>query len=132
MKIQCLCGYIIADQTDSITYKAAFFADQDYEASYGKFISFIIDLLYAKDENTLPYFLNTEFGEEYPKDLSLEDIIADKLNGMLLAFGHTMYECNRCGRLWIRPDVVENKYVTYFPETSQRGILRSDREKDIE
>lgn len=29
-KIQCLCGYLISDNTDFISYKARFIADQDY------------------------------------------------------------------------------------------------------
>jgi hypothetical protein len=69
-------------------------------------------------------FLARHFGEEYPKDLSVEDIIGDNVSGLLVAFGHEMFECEHCGRLHIQPILGDGELVSYKPETKTRGVLK--------
>src|SRR5436305_1579870 len=103
-KIKCLCGHLIVDQTDSLSYKAHFFADEDYEAAYGKFITFCAQFIEATDKGKLAEFIRHQFGEAYPQEgLSTEDFISDSLAGLLAIFGHPLYECVQCGRLWVKP-----------------------------
>ena len=129
-KIKCVCGNIIVDQTDNLPYKAQFFADEDYEASYEKFIAFCVRLIQAKDEDKLSDFIKQEFGEKYPvEQLSLEDFISDSLTGMRATFGHTMYECEVCGRLWVQYNTHKDTFASYMPEGDLRGILSSDKRK---
>jgi hypothetical protein len=123
-KIKCFCGHIIVDQTDNLPYKAHYFADADYQASYEKFIAYCAELIQAREEGRQEEFITNQFGEDYPQqELDVSDYINDGLAGMLAVFGHFMYECEQCGRLWIQPDTFENKYVTYLPEGETRGVL---------
>jgi hypothetical protein len=127
-KLMCPCGHIIVDQTDALPYKAQFFADEDYEASYGRFVEFCADLFQAWQEGNLEQFLTMQFGAEYPKNLDLSDIISDSLSGMRVVFGHLMYECEQCGRLLLFPIAAKNQFASYVPESETRGVLRSHRQ----
>ena len=127
-KLRCACGNVIRDQTVDLPYKALFFADADYEA-FEKFVDFCGDLIRAREAGRQIEFVKQHFGEGYPSDLDITDIISDDLAGLRAVFGHTMYECETCGRLWINNIIGNNDYYPYVPEGEARGILRSDRHK---
>ncbi len=130
-KLKCLCGHIIVDQSFDLPYKAQFFSDEDYAASYEKFIAFCTNFIQAREEGRQEEFIADHFGEGYPTNWDISEIIDLMLGGMRAVFGHTMYECEQCGRLWIQPDPEKDHYVCYLPETETRGVLRSRRsEKD--
>jgi hypothetical protein len=83
------------------------------------------------DEGRQREFITSIFGKEYPQEgLDVSDLINDRLAGMLAVFGHFMYECEHCGRLWIQPDTFENKYVTYLPEGETRGVLVGKKKRN--
>ncbi len=126
-KLRCLCGYIISDQTEDLPYKAEYFADEDYEGSYGAFIHFIAEFIQMEQQGARNAFLATYFGEKYPQDLTVSDIVSDALTGIRVAFGHTIYECENCGRLWLQRIPGKNSYVPYMPETETRGVLKSQK-----
>ncbi len=123
----CVCGHIIVDQREDLPYKAEYIADEDYEASYGDFITFVTELVEAREHGEQERFIIKRFGEQYPRDLDLSDVISDALTAVRVGFGHTMYECEQCGRLWIQPNPEKDRYVSYLPETETRGVLRSRR-----
>jgi hypothetical protein len=131
-KIVCPCGHIIVDQADNLPYKAAYYADEDYEASFGKYVEMCSGYIKARDEERQEAFIIEHFGKDYPRDLESAVVISDLLAGMRVLFGHTMYECEQCGRLLIFPVVGKNRFVSYTPEGEVRGVLRSDNFKDGE
>jgi hypothetical protein len=120
----CQCGHLIRDTTDNLPYKALFFADGDYAASFERHITFCAGLIQARDEGRQDEFITSHFGENYPKDLSVEDVVSDNVAGLLAAMGHLMYECENCGRLYLQPFLRKNQYVSYVPEGEVRGVLR--------
>ncbi len=128
-KIVCPCGYIIVDQADNLPYKAAYYADEDDESSFGRFVRMCSEYVKARDEGRQTQFIVEHFGKDYPMDLESADVISDLLAGMRVLFGHGMYECERCGRLLLFPVVRKNRYVSYVPEGEVRGVLRSDTSK---
>lgn len=124
-KLRCLCGYIITDQAEDLPYKAEYIADADFEESYGKFIHFIAKLLEEGRQLGRSALLAEYFGKAYPQDVSAAGIVSDALTSIRVAFGHTMYECENCGRLWLQLVPGKNNYVPYLPETEARGVLVS-------
>ena len=90
-KFRCFCGDTIRDQTDNLPYKAEYFADEDYEAYYGKLVTFLRNLVDA-----------TEKGEQetvrgdYPKNLDISDFISDTIAGFRVRFGHNMILTQPC------------------------------------
>src|SRR5712692_743036 len=129
-KMECFCGHLIVDQTDNLPYKAQYFPDQDYRAAFEQFVDFCAELIQAREEGRQEAFIKNRFGEEYPQEeLDVSDFINDSFVGMLAVFGHSMYECEQCGRLWIQPEAFENKYVTYLPEGETRGVLAGKKKR---
>ena len=125
----CLRGHVIVDQTNHLPSKGAFLVDEDDEAAWGKFSAFCAELVQARENGRQKEYITQRFGEEYPLDLQLEDIISDSLGSLRAVFGHRMYECEQCGRLWLQPIASKNHSISYLPETVERGILRSDKNK---
>lgn len=125
-KMRCLCGHTIVDQTVPLLYKAEFIADADFEGYSDRFFTFVADLVKAREQDV---FLSNNFGENYPRDLDVSSIVSDDLVGLRVVYGHTMYECENCGRLWIQPDPEKNRFVSYVPEEETRGVLRGRNKK---
>lgn len=125
--MRCLCGYIISDQTDDLPYKAEFFADEDYAGSYGGIIRFITEFIQTEQQGERNAFLAKYFGEKYPQNVAVSSIVSDILASIRVAFGHTVYECENCGRLWIQLIPEKDSYVSYIPEAEARGVLRSQK-----
>jgi hypothetical protein len=127
MKFKCFCGNIIRDQTDNLPYKARYFADEDYEATYGDLVTFLAHLVEATAKGE-----QAAFRETYPnpKELDIAAFISDNIAGFQARFGRFLYECEQCGRLWLQYDRRRNLYAPYTPETEIRGVLRSQEKED--
>jgi hypothetical protein len=123
-KLVCPCGHIIVDQSFDNLYKADYFADGDYESSFGRLVAWCAEFVQSSEAGKQKEFLARHLGEKYPLDLKVADIIGDMVGGLLTSFGHEMFECEQCGRLLIQPKLGENKFVSYLPETVTRGVLK--------
>jgi hypothetical protein len=123
-KLVCHCGHIIVDQSFDVPYKADYFADGDYESSFGRLIAWCAEFVQTSEAGKQGEFLARHLGDRYPQDLTVADIIGDMVGGLLASFGHEMFECEQCGRLWLQPTLGKDKFVSYLPETGIRGVLR--------
>jgi hypothetical protein len=119
---RCHCGHIIRDNTDNLPYKARFFADGDQWA-FDKLVDFYVGLIQAREEGRQGEFLTRHFGEGYPQNLTLEEIVGDGMS-VLFAAERLMYECENCGRLYLEPVPRARQLVRYLPESEVRGVLR--------
>ena len=122
-KLTCICGHVIIDQKENLPYKGEYIADQDYEQLFEEFFPFLSELIVAREQGRINEFLERKFTDLYPKDLELQSIISDAFP--LTKYERTMYECEVCGRLWVETEVHSNNFVSYLPETSIRGIFKS-------
>jgi len=128
-KLRCLCGNIIRDQTDYLSYKAEYFADEDTDAVYEGLVTFLARLVEATEKGEQAAF-RREFLN--PEDLDISDFISDNIVSFQGRFGRFLYECEQCGRLWLQYDRRRNLYTSYTPETEIRGVLRSQEKEDHE
>ena len=124
-KLTCTCGHVIIDQKENLPYKGEYIADQDYEEIFEEFFPFLSELIVAREQGKINEFLERKFTDLYPKDLELQSIISDAFP--LTKYERTMYECEVCGRLWVETEIHSNNFVSYLPETSIRGIFKSQR-----
>lgn len=126
-KFVCRCGYVILDQKDYLPYKASFFLDADTNLSFERFYSYLHDLQIAlNEENVRDFFEKTHGKEVAQESFHLEDSIAMMFGGLTAFFGHTMYECEQCGRIWLQIHSDVNRFIPFLPETDIRGVLGSD------
>ncbi|WP_428380856.1 hypothetical protein [Nevskia ramosa] len=95
--LKCKCGHIITDGTDNLPYKGEVISDQDWEAVWGAI---------------------SELRQ------SSSDTCCDAITGIRIAHGRDIYECLRCGRLWVECEPGANEFVSFSPDTPVRNILR--------
>ncbi|GCF11755.1 hypothetical protein [Dictyobacter arantiisoli] len=129
-KFLCRCGYVIIDQEDYLPYKASFFLDADTNISFERFYSYLQDLQIALNEGDIQDFFKKTHGEDVVQEsFSLEDSIAMMFGGLIAVFGHTMYECEQCGRIWLQFHRDMNRFIPFHPESDIRGVLKSDTDE---
>jgi hypothetical protein len=113
MKIKCPCGNVIIDQTDYISYKAHFIADQDYFdacESIDARVEKLADSIRAGAKKTAKPLI----------DRAIHDI-----RGILIKNTRGMYQCAECGRLFV--DDIESQSLIFVPENENapHNMLRS-------
>ena len=91
MKIRCVCGEIIPDQTDYLPYKAHVIGDKDYF----DFLDAVDEAIESKEENREKLCMNVRGAE--PSRLA--------------------WECNTCGRLYL--DDKRGNLVEYLPQNGK-------------
>jgi hypothetical protein len=129
-KFLCRCGYVIIDQMDYLPYKASFFLDTDTNLSFERFYSYLHDLQLALNEGNLQDFFDKTHGKEAVQgSFCLEDSIAMMFGGLTALFGHNMYECEQCGRIWLQVHRDMNRFIPFLPESNIRGILKADNDE---
>lgn len=69
-KLGCICGNVITDQTDNISYKASFIRDQNTE-DYYSFTDQIASFLEAVKNESRDEWIVNYFGKGYPTDINL-------------------------------------------------------------
>jgi hypothetical protein len=106
MKIGCICGNVLRDQTDHIPYKAYFVADQDYE-----------DLLVGIEQQ-LAGILTQGLGTLTAANQT--QLLGRVLWGALRSYTRTIYQCSHCGRLCL-DDPDDLRQLQWFkPEEDMR------------
>jgi hypothetical protein len=97
MKIGCVCGNVLRDQTVNIPYKAHFIADQDYS-----------DLL-EEIEGKLEQIRN--LSADVPTDSNLREV--GILWHVISSYERFLYQCSNCGRVCIT-DPDDLRYLQWF------------------
>jgi len=124
-KLLCLCGHVIVDQTNSLPYKADFFADEDDEAWFGGMVDLCSQTIRTREAGRELMVGGTPFSEIYGRNADVSVYVNDMLSMFSERFRRQMYECPVCGRLWVQSRPEKNEYASFWPETSMRGILRA-------
>lgn len=103
MHFYCECGNRINDTTDMISYKAHMIADQDWF----DFLDAICDAVESKEADC-------------------EKIIHKLYNETINAAGRVVYQCVKCGRIFMEDR--EHKLHTFYPEgEADNRLLNSEK-----
>jgi hypothetical protein len=120
LKFLCNCGNEIRDQTDYLSYKAYFYADQDFdEVTEGtqQPVRDVSKLLRPK--RTSP--------EEEQRVINLA---LDSVSRPFVQYSRHVYQCLECGRVYIEDD--ERNLQSFLPEdrgSVRRVLLSTEGEK---
>src|SRR5262245_55277075 len=109
MKIGCICGNVLRDQTDYIPYKAHFVADQDYE-----------DLVVGIEQQ-LARIMMENLGA--PTATNQAHLFGRVLWDAMRSYTRTMYQCSNCGRLCI-DDPDDPRQLQWFKPEDDRQWKR--------
>lgn len=127
-KLGCICGHIIVDQTDNISYKAQFIRNQDLDAKDNQVedINNFINAIKSGERNKwLKNYFEVEIYENLPDSTVIGDIIS-KYN---LKYENDIFLCEKCGRIKIQKGD-ENKFISFLPEDNKwidifKGLSKS-------
>ena len=119
-KFICKCSHIISDKSDNLPYKAAVIRDQVEENFFEDVVaevSSIINDSFQADN----WVKNIPVGNAW--DPKPKDIFYDHLSGIYLNYFSTIFECEKCGRIWIQ-EKGKQTFKSYTPESGEyEGIL---------
>lgn len=113
-KLTCLCGHLIVDQTDRLTYKGYFFPDAQVEDTIDSLSEIIDSLVAANIKGNRSQWIKDHFNSIYPRDLKDSDMFFDLVIPTLKT--KDIYTCENCGRLAIQIDGT-NQFEFFKPES---------------
>lgn len=114
-RLRCKCDHVIVDTTDNLPYAADIIPDQSFYASYDRIEEVIDSLIESTKEGKRKEWIESQFGTQYPKDLSNTQMIDDIFTSRLADLKQAMYQCEKCNRIWIQKGQ-SNQYVSFMPE----------------
>jgi hypothetical protein len=131
--LRCICGHIIYDffrePMVSLPYKAYFLPDEDLNPALNTLMSELAAFIEARERGEQEQYVQ-EWGLALQHSATLKDILVRMCSYPNPAFeldhGRAMYECEACGRLWMHTSPHRAEWVSYMPESSERGILTHD------
>ncbi len=112
MKIGCVCGKIIYDQTDYISYKAYAIPDQDLFDLYDE-LDVLLEQAVAGHES------NAVAAEQMFRSISVQ------ISRTIGQYTKRLYQCTHCGRLYIEDETLTFRVFSPDEHTLQSSILRS-------
>ncbi len=126
-KLSCTCGHVIVDQAGSLPFKAHLFADQDVDALFDETAELIAEVA-ALPPHQRQEWLAARLASQYPPTQPFEEVVADVMASAVFPLTRHLYECERCGTVWIQRAADDQRFQPYTPVPgNQRGILRSVR-----
>ncbi len=122
-KLRCKCGNIIIDQTDNLSYKADILPDTSFDEFLDDLESIIESFLESKEKDKKAEWIDTNFGKDYPRNLSNAQMIGDLITKCYVHLFKYAYQCTECGRVYIQIGN-SDKYASFKPEEDNwKGIL---------
>jgi hypothetical protein len=121
--LRCSCGNVIADQGESLPYKAALFRDADRPAFWHEVEEEIGRFMAHRDAGERRRWVEGYFGCDTAADRSDPAIIAGIFHSSIARFRRVGYECGACGKLWVQVSPEENRFRGYQPDEGGPGLL---------
>ncbi|GFM84005.1 hypothetical protein PSCICN_46970 [Pseudomonas cichorii] len=111
---------MITDQTDSLPYKASLLRDE-VENEFWDEVHRELKLLVEAAESGNKAAIAEEFGEFSPWVSASENLLS-RISSLYIQRMSTAYECQNCGRLWVRKHD-SKRFVSYVPEGGEYGAI---------
>lgn len=126
-KFSCTCGHTIVDQATNLSFRAELIPDQSYIEFVSKVEADLLALFRVKDDKERQEWIEKMFyGPPYPADATDSELISDVISKHYADFNKTVYQCERCGRIWIQKGK-RNRFIAFLPDTDDwKGILTLD------
>jgi hypothetical protein len=113
----CVCGFNMKDSTDNLPYKAYFLPDEDVNRALDDLLRRAAEFIEARERGEQEQYLKEH--ALFPREPTLQDVLANLLLHPTFEFGRTMYACEECGRIWVQARPHKNEWVSYSPETAR-------------
>lgn len=116
-KLVCKCGNVIIAQADDKSNKGSIIKEHDEEEFFDIISGNIGILLDRKPEgiDRIDWIIE-ELGEDYPVDSSMDKVIRDYITKIGSMYFKRIYDCKKCGALWLQENENSIKFRCYHPE----------------
>jgi hypothetical protein len=116
-KLVCKCGNIIIAQTGDQSNKGSIIKGYD-EEEFFDIVSGNIGILLNRKPGGIDRidWIIEEFGEDYPVDSSMDKVIRDYITKIGSMYFKRIYDCKKCGALWLQENESPTKFRYYQPE----------------
>jgi hypothetical protein len=124
-KLGCTCGHLIIDQTDDLPYKGQILKDQDREAFFAGAADALREYLAGIRSGEL-----SDWHRKWPwlRDAKDERVLWTVLGWFWRKFRVDLYECEKCGRLWVQEGTEGTRFIPFVPEQASGGrVLASEQ-----
>ena len=133
-KLGCVCGNVISDTTDNISYKGVIIRDQDMERVFDDGITNDIDeFIKAISQDKREEWLRDYFLSGYPfSEVSNLEAISDIISRRFIERKLDVYQCMSCGSIKIQNGSSSNMFNSFAAEKWLEGnesILKSEGEE---
>lgn len=114
-KLRCDCGYIISDIEVPNEVTGDLFSDKSKAVFFDFTQEILEEFLQNSGENNYQTLREKYFGEIYPSDSLVSEMIHDILYSAFLDLSLATLECDNCGRIHIQKEIGENQYLSFMP-----------------
>jgi hypothetical protein len=116
-KLVCKCGNVIIAQTNDQSNKGSIIKEHD-EEEFFDIISGNIGILLNRKPGEIDRddWIIEELGEDYPVDSSMDKVIRDYITKIGNMYFTRIYDCKKCGALWLQENENSTKFRCYHPE----------------
>ena len=116
-KFVCKCGEIIRDQKDNLPYKGYLFSDTELFGLFDKISKDIAEFIQARIAGKQTEWISDYFGKIYPCTND-EAVVHDIVSAHLISADLDLYQCYKCGRLYVEHRDNSSRLEIFFPEKS--------------
>ena len=116
-ELVCKCGNVIIAQTDDQSNKGSIIIEHD-EEEFFDIICGNIGILLSRKPGGIDRddWILEELGEDYPVDSSMYKVIRDYITKIGSMYFKWIYDCKKCGALWIQENKNSTNFRCYHPE----------------
>jgi hypothetical protein len=111
----CVCGFNMKDSTDNLPYTAYFLPDEDVGHALTGLLLRVAAFIEARERGQQGSYVREALGISLAQH-TLRDVLHNLFLHPTFEFGREMFECEECGRIWLRARPHKNEWVSYDPE----------------
>jgi hypothetical protein len=109
------------------TYLLALIREHDYGALWEDMLAALDGFLEAALQGRRDQWLRKHFGALYPCDTENKEVLGDLVVANLRTLGRAIYQCGRCGRLWVEAGTDPTTFCPFRPEGDWPATLPNPR-----
>ena len=119
MKILCKCNNRLSTVRYPNPIEGNLIGAQDYEKLGNEVDLKIQEFIDAFIEKNHQKWLDDYFGEDYPKDIQIEEVFSDISSSVENKYFLHLIECDSCGRLLVQKEIGSSDYYFYEPDNKK-------------
>jgi len=124
-KLLCKCGHIISNTDYPSLTEGMILREKVSESFFEEIGKKISEFFHERINNNEAVWLKKNLGEDYPVDATVQEVVQDLVNNLLILNSLSVSECAKCGRLHVQGEPKVNEYFSYIPDSGKANSILS-------